>query len=213
MVGPDSVLATGGLESADPEELGLIPRACQQLFDDLYTREAQTSILVQCGYLEVYNDRIHDLLGEGRNLKLRERKSGIGVEGLAFELTPTADDVMHALWRGNAKVTLAHTRSSGTQPHPSLTLTNANTGYGSTQCNGDTSAPPLVSNPITLVSHSTTRFSLQTPSYLTQPRSLRASRKHALLHNASTPFTNPNSLSCNPNATSANASSPSSQCR
>jgi len=61
MVGPDSVLQTGGLGSADPEELGIIPRACEQLFDDLFHREAQTSILVQCGYLEVYNDRLNDL--------------------------------------------------------------------------------------------------------------------------------------------------------
>eukprot|EP00967_Tisochrysis_lutea_P112429 scaffold177526_cov32-Tisochrysis_lutea.AAC.3 len=46
-------------------------------------------------------------LGDGRNLKLRERKRGLAVEGLTFELTPTADDVMSALWRGNGKRTVA----------------------------------------------------------------------------------------------------------
>ena len=56
MVGPDSVM-TGGLASADPRELGVIPRACRQLFDDLFHREGHTSIVVQCGYFEVYNDR------------------------------------------------------------------------------------------------------------------------------------------------------------
>lgn len=61
MIGPKSVMESGSLDVADPDELGLIPRACQHLFDELYNREAQTSIVVQCGYVEVYNDRLNDL--------------------------------------------------------------------------------------------------------------------------------------------------------
>lgn len=61
MIGPESVMETGSLDVADPDELGLIPRACQHLFDELHNREAQTSIVVQCGYVEVYNDRLNDL--------------------------------------------------------------------------------------------------------------------------------------------------------
>jgi len=97
----------GGLSSADLSELGVIPRACRQLFNAIFHREAHTSIVVQCGYLEVYNERCRDLLGEGRNLKLREGKRGVAVDGLTFDLTPSADDVMNALWRGNAHRTVA----------------------------------------------------------------------------------------------------------
>ena len=61
MIGPEAVMSTLSLQSADPEDLGIIPRACMQLFDDLCHREAQISIVVQCGYLEVYNDRLNDL--------------------------------------------------------------------------------------------------------------------------------------------------------
>ena len=84
-----------------------ITRACRQLFNAIFHREAHTSIVVQCGYLEVYNERCRDLLGEGRNLKLREGKRGVAVDGLTFDLTPSADDVMNALWRGNAHRTVA----------------------------------------------------------------------------------------------------------
>lgn len=52
-------------------------------------------------------------LGDGRNLKLRERKRGLAVDGLTFELTPTADDVMSALWRGNAQRTVAAMKMNG----------------------------------------------------------------------------------------------------
>jgi hypothetical protein len=61
MIGPESVMETGSLAAADLDELGIIPRACQQLYDDLAQRETQTAIVVQCGYVEVYNDRLNDL--------------------------------------------------------------------------------------------------------------------------------------------------------
>lgn len=81
MIGPESVMEGGSMDAADFDELGLIPRACQHLFDDLSHREAaETSVVVQCGYLEVYNDRLNDLCApDWPTAKQRGTKCGLGI--------------------------------------------------------------------------------------------------------------------------------------
>ena len=46
------------------------------------TGPEDSTFLVQCSYLEVYNDRLNDLLGDKSNLMLREKPGvGLTVEG------------------------------------------------------------------------------------------------------------------------------------
>lgn len=107
MFGPDEVLTN--FDGSDPTLWGLAPRATQQLFEGLRlgasdrplpsceSQSAKTWVIspnfslsgagdstfvVQCSYLEVYNDRLNDLLGDKTNLPLREKPGvGLSIEG------------------------------------------------------------------------------------------------------------------------------------
>ena len=49
--------------SSDEAQWGVVPRACQLLFDALGDSSASSPVVVQVSYLEVYNDRLQDLRG------------------------------------------------------------------------------------------------------------------------------------------------------
>eukprot|EP00911_Craspedida_sp_UC1_P002595 UC1_evm1s1923 len=68
---------------------GLIPRICTELFNraaDASKSEPDVTFKVECSYLEIYNEKVRDLLGPGpsrQGLKVREHKiMGPYVEGL-----------------------------------------------------------------------------------------------------------------------------------
>ena len=100
MFGPDEVLFD--FASCDPMHYGLVPRAAIQLFEGINARTSDSTFIVQCSYLEVYNDRLNDVLGRQQNLKLRELGGGKGVsvEGLTYEVVTSVEQVMSALKRG-----------------------------------------------------------------------------------------------------------------
>ena len=85
--------------SKDIEYAGLIPRSINELYNDIQRAKADcqtTSFKVYCSFLQIYNERIYDLLREnGSNLRLRWNKDDqFSVEGLAvFECT-TAQEAM-----------------------------------------------------------------------------------------------------------------------
>ena len=68
----------------DPQR-GIIPRAIEDIFE--YIREEgdpETTFMVRCSYLQIYNENISDLLKtERQNLQIREKKKGVFVEGLS----------------------------------------------------------------------------------------------------------------------------------
>ena len=106
MFGPDEVLAD--FANSDESQWGIVPRACQLLFDSLGESSASSPIVVQASYIEVYNDRLHDLLGSAKNLVMHEaRGRGVVVDGLTMEMVSSATEVMDALERGNAKRVVA----------------------------------------------------------------------------------------------------------
>ena len=69
------------------DELGLIPRICKTLFTKMAasaaSTEDSTSFRTEASYLEIYNERVKDLLGPSNaehHLKVREHpKDGIEV--------------------------------------------------------------------------------------------------------------------------------------
>jgi kinesin family member 3B len=63
------------------DELGVIPRAFRQIFEKIAIGGNDTEFLVEVQFIEIYNDKIFDLLAEKdadahKNLQLREEKSG-----------------------------------------------------------------------------------------------------------------------------------------
>lgn len=68
------------------EQLGVIPRAFDHIFDHISVTE-DTKFLVQASYLEIYNEEVRDLLGKDvkRKLDLKEHPDkGVYVSGLSF---------------------------------------------------------------------------------------------------------------------------------
>ena len=121
MFGPDNVISD--FEASDVEEHGIVPRACALLFGSLAA--AESGVLVQASYLEVYNDKLNDLLSGERGLLMREGGAkGVTVDGLSSEMVSSADEVMDLLARGNQRRVVAkmsmNLRSS--RGHATLTL-------------------------------------------------------------------------------------------
>jgi len=71
-----------------PEQPGLIPRTCEELFERIQNEPApNTNYLVHVSYFEVYNEHVRDLLIPRTNapmyLKIRESQTdGVYVQGL-----------------------------------------------------------------------------------------------------------------------------------
>jgi hypothetical protein len=106
MFGPDEVLTD--FINCDPNLMGIVPRASDHIFDGLKHGEQESSFIVQCSYLEVYNNTLNDLLGSKTNLAMREKPgSGLQVEGLSYEMVTSSREVMAALARGNARRVVA----------------------------------------------------------------------------------------------------------
>lgn len=73
-----------------PDEKGLIPRLCDGLFDKIEAisnADEDTSFKVEVSYMEIYNEKVHDLLaprGTKHNLRVREHAIlGPYVDGLS----------------------------------------------------------------------------------------------------------------------------------
>lgn len=72
------------------EALGLIPRICKEMFDRMkFGQQSGTGYKTNVSYLEIYNERVKDLLGSsssiaGHGLKVREHQTlGPYVEDLS----------------------------------------------------------------------------------------------------------------------------------
>lgn len=85
---------------------GLIPRAVSQLFEEIESR-TEYEFKVQCSYLELYNERVFDLLGEKtgetKDWKIGEdTKGGFGMHVKDLTVVPctTEEDVLNCLFKG-----------------------------------------------------------------------------------------------------------------
>jgi hypothetical protein len=91
-----------------PENPGLIPRTCEELFDRIeHEPKPDTSYHVQVSYFEVYNEHVRDLLSPRTNppvyLKIREsQKDGVYVQGLIEAEVKGYADVAYLMQKGDA---------------------------------------------------------------------------------------------------------------
>ncbi|CAJ0928469.1 unnamed protein product [Ranitomeya imitator] len=95
---------------------GLIPRICEGLFSRIadVTRKGDASFRTEVSYLEIYNERVRDLLrrksSKTFNLRVREHpKEGPYVEDLSKHLVQNYSDVEELMDAGNINRTTAAT--------------------------------------------------------------------------------------------------------
>ncbi|XP_059408799.1 kinesin-like protein KIF16B isoform X3 [Carassius carassius] len=104
-----------------PGDVGLIPRICEGLFSRIsgMTRRDEASFRTEVSYLEIYNERVRDLLrrkmAETYNLRVREHpKEGPYVEDLSKHLVQNYNDVEELMEAGNINRTTASTGMNDT---------------------------------------------------------------------------------------------------
>uniref|UniRef100_UPI0037E9C844 kinesin-like protein KIF16B isoform X2 n=1 Tax=Semicossyphus pulcher TaxID=241346 RepID=UPI0037E9C844 len=100
----------------NPGDAGLIPRFCEGLFSRISaaTRWDEASFRTEVSYLEIYNERVRDLLRrkstQTYNLRVREHpKDGPYVEDLSKHLVQNYSDVEELMEAGNINRTTAST--------------------------------------------------------------------------------------------------------
>ncbi|KAK9880597.1 hypothetical protein WA026_011837 [Henosepilachna vigintioctopunctata] len=118
-----------------PENQGLIPRICKALFEKM-SENSKKGIThrVQVSYLEIYQERVADLLRNRDNtsLKVREHpKKGPYVQGLTTCLVTNYGHVEECMSRGNSHRTTASTNMNdvSSRSHAIFTITFVQAGY------------------------------------------------------------------------------------
>ncbi|XP_029962421.1 uncharacterized protein kif16bb [Salarias fasciatus] len=113
------------------EDRGLIPRVCEGLYREMAQRsKTDVSFHTEVSYLEIYNERVQDLLKkktltEGGLLKVREHpKHGPYVENLSKHLVHSHSDMEELIVLGNAHRTTAATgmNDSSSRSHAIFTI-------------------------------------------------------------------------------------------
>ena len=118
MMGPDIV---------DEALCGIIPRACQFIFQHISKNPDHCEFKVTCSFLEIYKEVIKDLLNpKGVNLKVRETPTrGVWVEGLYETEVNSHLEVLRLLHQGEEHRAVASTNmnSVSSRSHSLFILT------------------------------------------------------------------------------------------
>ncbi|ROT41361.1 kinesin-II 85 kDa subunit [Sodiomyces alkalinus F11] len=111
------------------KESGIIPNICQEMFTRIEQMQADATLkcTVEVSYLEIYNERVRDLLNPSTkgNLKVREHPStGPYVEDLAKLVVTSFQEIEHLMDEGNKARTVAATNMNETssRSHAVFTL-------------------------------------------------------------------------------------------
>lgn len=118
------------------EAQGLIPRICRSLFGRMKLgQEEGVGYKTQCSYLEIYNERVKDLLGPssaGHGLRVREHRTlGPYVENLSQHPVSDYGEIQNCMVQGNNQRTTASTNMNDTssRSHAIFTITFVQARY------------------------------------------------------------------------------------
>uniref|UniRef100_A0A1I7UAI1 Kinesin motor domain-containing protein n=1 Tax=Caenorhabditis tropicalis TaxID=1561998 RepID=A0A1I7UAI1_9PELO len=97
-----------------PDQPGIIPRVCNDIFTRIHeTTNSTLSFKVEVSYMEIYNERVRDLLDPKKSskaLKVREHKIlGPMVDGLSILAVNSFEQISNLLEEGNKSRTVAAT--------------------------------------------------------------------------------------------------------
>jgi kinesin family protein 5 len=72
----------GDIKESDTK--GIIPRLVESVFSAIEECEENVEFTVKLSYVEIYNERLRDLLEAGKeNLKIRENATGVWIEDVS----------------------------------------------------------------------------------------------------------------------------------
>lgn len=95
-----------------PEMKGIIPNSFAHIFGHIAKAEGEIQFLVRVSYMEIYNERVRDLLSQDkkRKLEVKERPDiGVYVKDLSSCVVKTADDMDRIMNAGNKNRVVAKT--------------------------------------------------------------------------------------------------------
>lgn len=123
-----------------PEQKGVIPRISEQIFQSILTSESNIEYTVGVSYMEIYMERIRDLLRpDCDNLPIHEEKNkGVYVKGLSQVYVSSVDEVYQILQQGGMARAVAATNMNqeSSRSHSIFLLTinqkNVETGSAKT---------------------------------------------------------------------------------
>ncbi|XP_070172327.1 kinesin-like protein Klp98A isoform X3 [Polyergus mexicanus] len=120
-----------------PESQGLIPRICKTLFARMAAgKESGASYRTEVSFLEIYNERVRDLLrldqSQSHSLRVREHPTGGPyVQDLSCHLVYDYSDIQECMVRGNTHRTTASTKMNdvSSRSHAIFTITFVQAGF------------------------------------------------------------------------------------
>lgn len=126
-----------GADIDDQEQKGIIPRIVEQMFESILRSPGNIEYTVRVSYMEIYMERIRDLLvPQNDNLPVHEEKSrGVYVKGLLEIYVSSVQEVYEVMRRGgSARATAAtnmNQESSRSHSIFVITITQKNVETGS----------------------------------------------------------------------------------
>lgn len=118
-----------GHENGSKELRGIIPRACDSLFENMKKRQDVLEYSIKCSFLEIYREHIRDLLSqeaEYKDLKIRvDSFKGIYVQSLIEKQVFSPQEILNIIKEGATQRVTASTslNSVSSRSHAVLTLT------------------------------------------------------------------------------------------
>lgn len=100
-----------GADIESPELRGVIPRIVEQIFESIIASPSTMEYTVKVSYMEIYMERIRDLLQpQNDNLPIHEEKNrGVYVKGLLEVYVSSIPEVMEVMRRGGNSRAVAYT--------------------------------------------------------------------------------------------------------
>ncbi|KAG0590351.1 hypothetical protein M758_1G087500 [Ceratodon purpureus] len=103
--GKTFTMGCGNNVSLLEEELGILPRAIRQLYENVEERSNQAEFLIKCAYVEIYNEEIKDLLHPdtpSKSISIREDANGdIVLAGVKEEVVTNFESMIRFLEHGS----------------------------------------------------------------------------------------------------------------
>eukprot|EP00457_Paulinella_chromatophora_P001894 gb/GEZN01001896.1/.p1 GENE.gb/GEZN01001896.1/~~gb/GEZN01001896.1/.p1 ORF type:complete len:820 (-),score=150.60 gb/GEZN01001896.1/:200-2659(-) len=94
---------------------GIVPRLVEGIFDMIMESEDNVEFTIKLSFLEIYNERIKDLLDpEKDNLKIRESSMGVYVEDVTAHYIASFEEVLDVMSHGNENRAMASTNMNET---------------------------------------------------------------------------------------------------